>query len=141
MPAGRPTKYEERYGEELEAFMGEGYSATAFAGHIGVSRATIDNWSKEHPEFLEALTRAKAKRLLQWEKTALTVAKEGGGPGSATVVVFGLKNMGGDEWADVTKQELSGPGGGPIQSKTTVDAAGLTEEQLRVLAGIPVHRG
>ena len=76
--AGRPSRYEERFCDEMEAFMAQGYSATAFAGHIGVSRSTIDNWAKEYPEFLEALNRAKAKRLLEWEKIGLKVAREGG---------------------------------------------------------------
>jgi hypothetical protein len=89
--AGRPSKYEERFCDEMEAFMAQGYSATAFAGHIGVSRSTIDNWAKEYPEFLEALNRAKAKRLLEWEKIGLKVAREGGTGGQSTMITFGLK--------------------------------------------------
>jgi hypothetical protein len=38
-------------------------------------------------------------------------------------------------------QEHTGPDGGPIQSQTRVDVSGMTEEQLRVLASVPVHRG
>lgn len=102
---GRPTKYEPRFCDELEAFMGAGFSATAFAGHIGVSRATLDNWAKDHPDFLEALSRAKARRLLHWEGAALRVTEKGGGPGTATIIAFGLKNMGGDEWSDTQKLE------------------------------------
>lgn len=44
-------------------------------------------------------------------------------------------------YGEKVTQEHVGADGGPIQSKTTVDASGLTEEQLRVLASLPVHRG
>lgn len=100
---GRPTKYEQRFCQEVEAAMGEGLSLTAFAGLIEVDRSTIDAWREAHPEFSLAVNRAKAKRLLHWERAALKVSEKGGGPGTATVIVFGLKNMGGDEWRD--KQE------------------------------------
>lgn len=107
-PVGRPSEYDPAYCAEVEAFMAEGFSLTAFAGKLGVSRATIDNWTKAHPEFLEAVSRAKAKRLMHWEGAALRVSEKGGGPGTATIIVFGLKNMGGDEWADKREVELSG---------------------------------
>lgn len=108
-PVGRPSIYDPSYCDELEAFMAQGYSFTAFAGSIGVCRATLDNWAKEHPEFLGARNRAKAKRLMHWEKSALKVAETGGGPGTATMIAFGLKNMGDDEWRD--KQEVEHTGG------------------------------
>lgn len=132
-PRGRPTVYDPAYCDALEAFMAQGFSFTAFAGSIGVCRNTLDNWAKEHPDFLGARNRAKARRGLHWEKAALAVAKDGGGPGAAQIIAFGLKNMGDGEWADVQKQELSGPGGAPIQ---TVDLSGLSPEQLRAVASI-----
>ena len=108
---GRPTKYEERFCQEAEIAMAEGYSLTAFAGIIGVARSTLNEWMEANPEFSEAVSRAKAKRLLHWEKAAMKVAEKGGGPGTATVIVFGLKNMGGDEWTDTTKQDVNLNGG------------------------------
>jgi hypothetical protein len=35
--------------------------------------------------------------------------------------------------------EHSGPNGGPIEQKSTVDVAGLSPEQLRALASIRIH--
>jgi len=120
-PVGRPTKYEPRFCDELEACMAEGYSITAFAGKIGVSRSTINEWMSANPEFSEAVSRAKGKRLLHWETAALKVAKEGGGPGTATVIVFGLKNMGDDEWRD--KQEFEHSGGAELSVTYVTTAA------------------
>lgn len=108
-PVGRPTKYEPRFCGELIADMEAGFSVTAFAGKIGVSRSTLNEWAAEHPEFSEALNAGKAARLRFWEQTAINVAAKGtGGPGAATVITFGLKNMGGDEWADKREIEHTG---------------------------------
>ena len=104
-PGGRPSKYDPRYCEMVIEDMSKGYSLTAFAGLIGVNRDTIHEWTKEHPEFSEAVTRAKAARLRNWEDVAIKMRTNGGGPGGATITVFGLKNMGGDEWSDTQKLE------------------------------------
>jgi hypothetical protein len=107
-PVGRPTKYEKRFCDMLVEDMAAGFSVTAFAGSIGVSRSTINEWA-EHPEFSEALNAGKAKRLRFWEQTAINVAAKGtGGPGAASVITFGLKNMGGDEWSAPDKHEIAG---------------------------------
>jgi hypothetical protein len=107
-PVGRPSKYETRFCDEVEGFMGQGFSLAAFAGHIGVSRSTINEWMAEHADFSEAVSRAKCVRLLHWEKAGLKVASEGGGTGTATMIVFGLKNMGGDEWTDKSEVKVDG---------------------------------
>lgn len=122
-PVGRPTKYEPRFCEAVIEDMGEGYSLTAFAGLIGVNRDTINAWMAQFPEFSEAVTRAKAARLRNWEDAAIKMRTNGGGPGGATITVFGLKNMGGDEWSDTTKHELTGKDGAAIKAEVSTDDA------------------
>lgn len=39
------------------------------------------------------------------------------------------------------KNEVSGPNGGPLETKSTMDVSGLTDDQLRALASIPVRAG
>ncbi len=97
---GRPTKYDPIYCDMVEEEMAGGLSLTAFAGIIGVARSTINEWMAANPDFSEAVNRAKAKRLLQWERKALKVADNGGTGGQSTIIIFGLKNMGGDEWTE-----------------------------------------
>jgi hypothetical protein len=92
------SPYREAYGEQVEQAMGEGYSLTAFAGLIGVSRRVVDGWIADHPAFAEAVGRGQARRLMHWERAALQVV-ERGGAGAASVILFGLKTLGGD-WAD-----------------------------------------
>ena len=84
--------------------MAKGFSLSDFASLIGVSRPTLNNWMARHEEFFEAVSRAKAACLRLWESRAIDIAKNGGGHGSATLVIFTLKNLGGDEWRK--KQEL-----------------------------------
>jgi hypothetical protein len=91
--------YREAYGDQVEQAMGEGYSLTAFAGLIGVSRRVVDGWIAEHPAFAEAVGRGQARRLMRWERAALEVV-ERGGAGAASVILFGLKTLGGEDWAD-----------------------------------------
>lgn len=110
---GRPTLYRPEYAAQVEAEMAKGYSLGAFAGIIGVARNTLDEWAQRHPEFLGALRRGHAKRLLQWEKAGMTTAfpgapipggKRPGKDGNPALIIFGLKNAsrgaGGDDWGE-----------------------------------------
>lgn len=133
-PVGRPTKYEPRFCAMLIEDMKAGFSATAFAGSIGVARSTLSEWADANPEFSVALNTGKAVRLRFWEQTAINVAAKGtGGPGAASVITFGLKNMGDGEWADTTKTEHLGK----VEVVASApDLAKLPLERLRDLAEI-----
>ncbi len=131
-PVGRPTKYEPRFCDEVVADMAKGYSLTAFAGLIGVNKDTLNEWMAVHPEFSDAVTRAKAARLRNWEEVAIAMRTNGGGPGGATITIFGLKNMGGDEWCDRQQVEHSGPNGGPIKT----EEVSARERVARRIAGL-----
>jgi len=101
------SPYREAYGEQVEQAMGEGYSLTAFAGLIGVSRRVVDGWIANHPEFAEAVGRGQARRSMHWERAALEVV-ERGGAGAASVILFGLKTLGGQDWADAGEADAAG---------------------------------
>src|SRR5271170_7989693 len=125
-PAGRHSLYRPEYCQQVQEQMGLGYSLGAFAGFIGVSRSTINEWMAVHPEFSEAVSRAKAKRLAKWELAAMKGAftREGG---NATLLIFGLKNAGRnpagqeDEWAEKSEVKHSGAVGSYDLSKLTDD--------------------
>lgn len=102
-PVGRPSLYDPAYCEQVVAHMAEGASLTSFAAEINVSRATLNVWMAEHSEFLEAANAGKAKCAAWWEKVGRSIALTGGGPGAATLAVFGMKNMGKDDWTDVSQ--------------------------------------
>lgn len=112
---GRPTKYQRKYCDAIVEHMREGASMTAFAAEIGVHRGTLNEWMGVHPEFSEAVKKGKATCAAWWEKRAREGAL-GAEQGNATLIIFGLKNMASDDWADTKKHEISGPGGGPVQT-------------------------
>lgn len=118
-PGGRPTKYDPAYCDQIIAHMQDGASMLSFAAEINVSRATLNVWAEQHPEFLEAVNVAKAKCAAWWEKVARTNAVTG--DGNATLVVFGLKNMGRDEWHEKMHTEHSGEIGVRTIERTIVD--------------------
>lgn len=110
MERGRPTKYDPSYCEEVVAFMGKGYSLTAFAGSIGVCYDTVAEWKKVHPEFSAAVKTGQAARTKCLETTLLAGET---GP-KVTAHIFALKNAAPDEWKDKIQQEHTGAGGGPL---------------------------
>lgn len=103
---GRPTKYDPAHCEAVVAHMVDGASLTSFAAEIDVARSTINEWMENHPEFSEAVKRAKAKCAAWWEKQnrALTT----GGSGNATSCIFGLKNMAAEDWREKVETQHSG---------------------------------
>ena len=102
MPAGRPTKYDPKYCETVVEYMQDGYSVTAFAGHIGVARSTVFRWADEHEEFSDALKAGQAMAAKWWEDALREVAITG--KGNASAAIFGVKNRSSEDYKD--KQEL-----------------------------------
>lgn len=45
------------------------------------------------------------------------------------------------KYGERVQTEVTGPDGGPIETKSSIDVSGLTEAQLRALASIPVRSG
>lgn len=115
MPAGRPSKYDPSYCDDLEDHFAQGLSYESFAGVVGVSKQTLYDWEKAHPEFLDAKKASEAKSQLVWEKRLAALATTG--EGNATAIIFGLKNRASDSWRDVKATEISGPEGGAINVK------------------------
>jgi len=119
---GRPTKYDPAYCEDIIAFMSEGYSVTAFAGSILVSRATVYLWVDAHPEFMDALKTAQAASAVWWENCLRNNAQSG--EGNATAAIFGLKNRVADDWRDKRDVDHSSSDGSMATKPTTVNLVG-----------------
>src|SRR6516164_9712330 len=61
---GRPTNYKPEYCQRALDLDNQGYSLAMIIAEIGAgSRQTIDNWKKAHPEFFDAITRARELAL------------------------------------------------------------------------------
>lgn len=104
MVAGRPSKYDPAFCDQVRAFMSRGYSKMAAAGHIGICYNTLTAWMDAHPEFLQAVNEGQAART-QFLEDGLLMAENGP---QVTSRIFALKNAAPQEWRDKTETELSG---------------------------------
>lgn len=126
MPAGRPTKYKREYCQSAIDFMRDGYSVTAFAGHIGVARSTVFKWAEENLEFSDALKTAQALAALWWEESLRTVARTG--EGNATACIFGVKNRSTEEWRDRQEVDHSTSDGSMTPTTIIIRAADVRND-------------
>ena len=95
---GRPTDYEPKFCRKVDVYIGENQdiwtefhktrgiksdsydrvvevklpSRDGFAKYLGVVRQTLDNWSKEHEEFLDALERIDTEQKLRLQNEGLS---------------------------------------------------------------------
>lgn len=140
MPAGRPSKYETRYCEEVIVAAREGLSLTGFAGKIEVARSTINEWIEQYPEFSEAVSCAKAVRALAWERRAIKVGDGDGGPGAAPMIQFALRNLADDDWRDRRELEHAGRNGGAIQVANTTRVVIVPAKQKAEVVTRPIEQ-
>ncbi len=136
MPAGRPTKYDPRYCDEVIEFMGQGYSLTAFGGNILVAKSTLNLWMEEHPEFSEAVRVGQARRT-QFLEQGLLETDSGARVSARTLA---LKNSAPDEWREKQHVEHSGSIASELKDDELNKAikaglAGLTAEERAELLG------
>ena len=116
--AGRPSKYQLRFCEDVLAWGAEGWSLTEMAAEIGVSKQTLYNWQQEHPEFLDASTRARDRSQAWWERAGrlgMTADKF-----NAAVWAKNMNCRFPDDWRETSRQEQTGANGGPIKTEARV---------------------
>ena len=93
---GRPTLYRPEYCQRAIEFMGHGYSVTALAGHLGMSKDAIYDWINLYPDFRHAVNMGRAARVAALEAKLLATSQGVG----VTAAIFALKNADPDEWQD-----------------------------------------
>jgi hypothetical protein len=99
--------------------MKEGASITSFAASINCARSTITEWMSVHPEFSAAVKTAKAHCAAWWEHQG-RLGATGQAQVNPTLVIFGLKNMGAEDWRE--KQEIEHSG--------SIDMNKMSDEEL-----------
>lgn len=108
---GQPTKYKPEYCEAVLEMGKEGYSKAEMALELGHPYSTIDNWTKAHPEFLEAIKMAVEISQGWWERKGRQMAVgeiEGGNP---TTYIFNMKNRFREDWRDKHEVDHNNPDG------------------------------
>jgi len=116
---GRPSLYRQEYCEQVINFMATGRSLTAFAGSIRVSLDAVYDWIRVHPEFSEAVSRARPARV-KWLEDKLLKSRKGA---ETTAAIFALKNAAPYEWRDQKYTQVN----------QNVKIEKLTDEQLDLL--------
>ena len=110
---GAPTKYDAKFCNEVIALGKQGLSITQIAYRMDVARSSLYNWMDEHPDFLDAIKKARHYAQGFWEnaltEAALGTNPEGVNP-NATLMIFQMKNRFPDEWREkqTTEHEVSG---------------------------------
>jgi hypothetical protein len=66
---GRPSLYDGVYCERVLELAAQGCGKAEIAAALFVSRKTLNAWAKIHPEFREAMNRAKDLEFAWWLKT------------------------------------------------------------------------
>lgn len=119
MPAGRPSLYKPEYCETIIELGKEGKSMTSMALACNVSKPTILEWASVHPEFSNALARARQLSLEWWEEKARENVDNPKFNSSLWKMMVGSQHR--EEYGEMKRAlELTGPNGGPIQTQTTV---------------------
>lgn len=117
---GQPTKYRPEFCERILEIGEIGGWLCEMAEACDVSRATIDLWADKHPEFLEALTRAKQKAQAWFEKEGRENMLVGRGMMfNSTMWKAQMCARHPFEYTDRKAIEHTGPGGGPIKTITS----------------------
>ena len=119
--AGRPTKYDPSYCDDIIEFCKDGSSISSFAASIGVSRSTITEWASVDSEFSAAVKAAKTAVAAWYDKAARKIAMDGGG--NATICIFGLKNFDEEDFRDKVETHFSGHVKTERVERTIVDPA------------------
>ena len=96
----RLSKYKPEFCEMLVEHMTLGYSFESFAADANVNQDTLINWSKNHPEFMEAKRLGYSKCLKFWEKIGIAGVLGKVPNFNATTYIFNMKNR--FRWTDRT---------------------------------------
>lgn len=72
---GRPTKYKPEFADTVLKAAAEGFSLSAAAAELGLSREQLTEWGTVYPLFGEALNRARVARSQFWERKLLNASE------------------------------------------------------------------
>lgn len=113
MPAGRPTKYKKEFCAKVIEVGEIGGWLSEMAEVCDVHRSTMDEWAANHPEFSEALTRAKQKAQAWFEREGREGLKADRFNAPLWQKQMSARHR--DEYTE--RNELTGANGGPIKTE------------------------
>lgn len=135
MAGGRPTAYDPEFCEKVIEWGKLGKSRTWIATELNVHRDTLYEWERTHPEFSDALARAKALEQRWWEdagQDGMRLQGFGQSVWSRSMAARFPK-----EWREKTAHVGGDDGDNPIKQEVSLGADAFT----RAIAGITAKRG
>jgi len=119
--------------------MGIGASKAEVCAEIGIHRDTLHDWcNSDSPRYNQDISDAikEGMQLSQgwWERQGRENIDNN--YFNSTLYIFNMKNRFKDDWADISRKELSGPDGGAIPVRAENDLSRFTDEQLDQLEAL-----
>ena len=115
----RPTDYLPEYCEQVIELGKQGKSVVQMACALDVVKQTLHNWASQHPEFLDAFTRAKQHSQDWWETKAQTGLETSGF--NASLWSRSMAARFPDDYTERQRRELTGANGGPVEQVHRVE--------------------
>ena len=146
MPGGRPSKYKPEYAQQAAKLCALGATDAQLADFFNVAISTVALWKVQHKEFSDALNLPKEeadkkveqslyRRAMGYEHDEVDIRVVEGQiiqtpirkyyPPDTTAAIFWLKNRQIDKWRDIKAMELTGQGGGAIETNVTLEVVGV----------------
>lgn len=155
---GRPTAYRPEFDEQAAKLCALGATDSDLANFFGVTPRTINNWKARHEGFFQSIKIAKDaaddrverslyQRAVGYEADAVKIFMPAGADKpvyaeyreniqpDVAAAIFWLKNRRKDQWRDTSRQEQTGPDGGPV--KKEVHHTGIDEFTSRIAGLAP----
>lgn len=135
-PGGRPSLYDPAFAEDAVKLCQLGATDIELADFFGVNVSTLYRWQIQYTEFCKALKIGKeaadarverslfakatgysypAVKIMSYEGSVIEAPYREHVPPDTTAAIFWLKNRKPAEWRDLTRQEHTAPGGGPVE--------------------------
>lgn len=134
---GRPSLYKPEYCQLVLDMGAEGKTVVQMAVAIDVTRATIYEWADVHPEFSDALTRARNRAQAWWEEAGQNnlATQQFNGNLYNKIVASRFR----DDYGDKQSIEHTGANGGPIKTEAVARPQMTREEWLATYVDAPAR--
>lgn len=130
---GRPSGYRDEFCEIIEDMGREGKSVAQMAARLDVSKETVYQWVKAHPEFSDAFTRARTFSQSWWE--AKGQESIGDRNFNANLYKISMSARFRDDYTE--RKEITGADGGAVKIESNVvDSRELDPDQRAALRNI-----
>ena len=121
---GRPSLYRAEFCDRIIALGALGYSQAMMAADLGVAKGTVNLWADSHPDFRDALARARTLSQCWWEAKAQASLDDRNF--NAALWERSVKSRFRDDYTDRTISEVVGKADGPVEVRD------LTQDARRI---------